>query len=210
MPTFAALERAELVRALRDAGPDAPTLCTGWTAQDLAGHLVARERRPDSGPGIMLPAFAGWTERIRRGYAARPFAELLHLIETGPPWTSPFALPGVDAAVNLGEHFVHCEDVRRAAPGWQPRQLADGIPDALWSALANRGRMLFRRAPSGLTLATPDGRNARISTGDADLTLIGDPAELTLYAFGRREHALVEIEGNATAQQQLRESRFGV
>jgi uncharacterized protein (TIGR03085 family) len=210
MPTFAAIERAELVRALRDAGPDAPTLCTGWTAHDLAAHLVARERRPDSGPGIMLPALAGWTERVRRGYAARPFDELLHLIETGPPWTSPFALPGVDAAVNLSEHFVHCEDVRRAAPGWQPRQLAAGLPDALWAALASRGRMLFRQAPSGLTLATPDGRSARISTGDADLTLIGEPAELTLYAFGRREHAQVEIEGDAAAQQQLRTARFGI
>jgi uncharacterized protein (TIGR03085 family) len=210
MPTFAALERAELDRALRNAGPDAPTLCTGWTAHDLAAHLVARERRPDSGPGIMLPALAGWTERVRRGYAARPFDELLHLIETGPPWTSPFALPGVDAAVNLSEHFVHCEDVRRAGAGWQPRQLADGLPEALWSALASRGRMLFRRAPSGLTLATPDGRSARISTGDADLTLIGEPAELTLYAFGRREQALVEIEGDAAAQQQLRDARFGI
>ena len=32
-------ERSALVASLRDAGPDAPTLCAGWTTRDLAAHL---------------------------------------------------------------------------------------------------------------------------------------------------------------------------
>src|SRR5689334_6927919 len=92
-PTPSALERARLADALEAAGPAAPTLCAGWTALDLAAHLAARERRPDSTPGLLLRPLAGWTEHVRAGYARRPFAELVHLVRTGPPPTSPFALP---------------------------------------------------------------------------------------------------------------------
>src|SRR4051794_7092380 len=95
-----ALERARLADALEAAGPDAPTLCTGWTARDLAAHLAARRRGLDSPPGLLLRPRAGWTEHVRAGYARRPYPELLHLIRTGPPATSPFALPGADAAGN--------------------------------------------------------------------------------------------------------------
>lgn len=210
MPSLAAIERTHLVEALRAAGPQGPTLCDGWTTHDLAAHLVARERRPDSGPGILVPALAGWTEQVRRRYAQRPFDELVRLVETGPPWTSPFSLPGVDALVNLTEHFVHCEDVRRATTGWQPRDLPDGLSDALWKALSARGRMLFRGAPAGTCLATPDGRRTQVTSGETALTLTGEPAELTLYAFGRRGHAQVTMDGSAQALDRLREARFGV
>jgi uncharacterized protein (TIGR03085 family) len=210
MPTFAAIERGQLVDALREAGPDADTLCAGWTTRDLAAHLVARERRPDSGPGILVPAFAGWTERVRRGYARRPYPELLDLVAGGPPWTSPFALPGVDGLVNLTEHFVHCEDVRRAAADWQPRELADGLQDAIWSTLTSRGRMLFRRAGAGVTLRTPDGRETDVHGGDRRVTLTGEPAELLLFAFGRGAHARVEFDGDEEAVRQVRGADLGI
>lgn len=198
------------MEALRTAGPDAPTLCEGWVTHDLAAHLVARERRPDSGPGLLVPAFGGWTERVRRRYARRSFDELLHLIETGPPRTSPFALPGVDAAVNLAEHFVHCEDVRRAADGWQPRELPAARSRALWLFVASRGRLLFRRAPRGILLITPDSRQVRVSTGDAGLSITGEPGELLLYAFGRREHVRVVVQGPPEAQDRLQAARLEV
>ena len=44
-------ERASLCDLLAEVGPDAPTLCEGWTTALLAAHLVVRERRPDGGPG---------------------------------------------------------------------------------------------------------------------------------------------------------------
>jgi len=36
-------ERLELCDLLLELGPDAPTLCEGWTTADLAAHLVLRE-----------------------------------------------------------------------------------------------------------------------------------------------------------------------
>src|SRR5919199_1207606 len=154
-----ALERARLADALEAAGADAPTLCDGWTTRDLAAHLVARERRPDSTPGLVVDRLAGWTDRVRRGYAARPYPELVGLVRTGPPRTSPFALPGVDALVNLSEHFVHCEDVLRGAdpgPPAAPRVLDPAVDAALWQVLRRRAKlMLGRRAHVTAVLETP-------------------------------------------------------
>ena len=49
-------ERQALCDDLQAAGPDAPTLCVGWTARDLAAHLVLRERRLDAGADAVLAA----------------------------------------------------------------------------------------------------------------------------------------------------------
>src|SRR5579859_4160339 len=48
-------ERSTLCDLFVEYGPEAPTLCEGWLAADLAAHLVVRERRPDSGPGLVGP-----------------------------------------------------------------------------------------------------------------------------------------------------------
>ena len=45
-------ERLALCALLDETGPDAPTLCEGWTTGDLAAHLVLRERRPDAAAGV--------------------------------------------------------------------------------------------------------------------------------------------------------------
>ena len=50
---LAQLERGRLCDLLLEVGPDAPTLCEGWTAADLAAHLVIRERKPLAAPGIV-------------------------------------------------------------------------------------------------------------------------------------------------------------
>jgi uncharacterized protein (TIGR03085 family) len=208
--SHSAAERAALVQALCEAGPESPTLCTGWTTRDLAAHLVARERRPDSGPGLLVPAFAGWTERVRRQVARRPYPQLLDQIAGGPPWTSPFALPGADAAANLSEQFVHCEDVRRAADGWTPRPLPADRQQALWQMLASRGRMMLRRSPVPVTLVTPAGERAEARPGRDGVQLTGEPAELLLYVFGRGTHAQVRLDGPDQAVHRFEQTSFSV
>src|SRR4051794_25623547 len=132
MTSFSRLERARLADALAAVDPGAPTLCEGWTARDLAAHVVVRERRPDTGPGLLIKPLAGGADHVRRRYAERPYDELITLIRSGPPRTSPFALPGADAAANLTEFFVHCEDVRRgnvASHPVAPAELPPGVQD---------------------------------------------------------------------------------
>lgn len=191
-------ERAALASELLRRGPDAPTLCSGWTARDLAAHLVVRERRPDAALGIVLPPLAGHAERVRAGVAERPFEELVATFADGPPRLSPFSLPGVDGAVNTGEHFIHCEDLRRAGEEPEaPRDLPADVRRALWSGLRGRGRLLYRRSPVGVVLESPEGRLEvrRPPAGAGRVVLRGEAAELLLHSSGREGAARVEADG---------------
>src|SRR3989442_14077388 len=89
---IARVERETLCDLLAEVGPDAPTLCEGWRTRDLAAHLILRERRADAAPGILLKPLAGYTRRVQDGYAARPWAELIGLVRSGPPRYWPTAI----------------------------------------------------------------------------------------------------------------------
>jgi uncharacterized protein (TIGR03085 family) len=188
-------ERSQLVRTLLDVGPDAPTLCGEWTAADLAAHLVVRERRLDASPGIFLGPLSGYTERVQRSVANRPFAAVVEDVRTGPPMWSPFAL--LDPLINLGEMFVHHEDLRRAEGKWTRRVLPSAVESRLWPQVRLIGRAGHRSAPVPVHVRTPDGRQATFKGGSGPgVTVVGEPSELLLYAFGRDQVEVV-YEGSA-------------
>ncbi|WP_085995428.1 TIGR03085 family metal-binding protein [Nocardia testacea] len=190
-------ERRALVETMKGTGPDAPTLCGAWTVRDLAAHLVVRERRPDAAPGIMLRPFAGYLQKVQDKAAGQEFDLLLDKIRTGPPWWSP--LRPVDAIANLGEMFVHHEDVRRASPGWEPRELSAEDQRRLWATVRKMGKMAYRKSPVPVELATPEGERARIVDGTGPVvTLTGTPSELLLHAFGR-DQVRIESAGEPDA-----------
>lgn len=191
-------ERAALSDLFTELGPDAPTLCAGWTTRDLAAHLVLRERRPDAAPGILFPAMAGYTKRVQDGFARRPWAELVGLFRSGPPALSPTRVPFLDRAVNSVELFVHHEDARRARPGWEPRPPDPARDAATWNGVTRAGRLTLRRSPVGLVLRRPDGVEAVVRRGPNTVIVTGAPGELLLWAFGRDE-VRIEMEGEESA-----------
>ena len=200
--TLARSERSALADLFLELGPDAPTLCGDWTTRDLAAHLALRERRPDAAVGIVLGAAAGRTASVQAGYAARPYADLVGLVRSGPGWLSPFALPGIDTLLNTTEYVVHHEDVRRATAGWSPRLLPAGAQDNLWKVVSTRARMSFRGLDCGVRLWRSDRPAATpvaIGPDSPTANLTGEPLELLLYCFGRGEHALVEVTGDPAA-----------
>ncbi|MEV6787486.1 TIGR03085 family metal-binding protein [Streptomyces sp. NPDC051098] len=205
MSTHAKRERLLLADLLEAAGPDAPTLCEGWTTRDLAAHVVVRERRADAAGGIMIPLLRSRLERVMAEFTARPYDELIRLIRTGPPRMSPYGIKQVDEAANTVEFFVHAEDVRRAQPDWTPRTLDRVFEDALWARLEKVARLLGRKAPVGLVLRRPDGQTAVARRGTPVVTVTGEPGELTVFAFGRQDAAQVELEGDKDAVARLRE-----
>src|SRR4029077_13758842 len=86
-------ERAALVEILRAVGPDAPTLCEGWTTRDLTAHLVVRERRPDALPGLLLGRVPPHTPRVHHKLTTWTRGEdLVHLSASGPPVLSLFKI----------------------------------------------------------------------------------------------------------------------
>jgi uncharacterized protein (TIGR03085 family) len=202
--TYARDERQALCALLDETGPDTSTLCKGWQTADLAAHLVLRERRPDAGLGILGGPLARYTARVQQDIKARtPYRQLVQAIRTGPPSLSLFAIPGVDARINFAEYFVHHEDVRRAQPGWQPRELDHRLSDALWAQLG-RARLMLRKVSVGIEFARddladpPDGNHPvrmTVRPRTPVVTVIGTPAELLMWTFGRTQAARVRIEG---------------
>jgi uncharacterized protein (TIGR03085 family) len=205
-------ERLALCDLLDTTGPEAPTLCAGWLTRDLAAHLVLRERRPDAAAGVLGGPLAGYTARVQQRLGARlGYAGLIEAFRAGPPRLSPFALPVVDERVNTVEYFAHHEDVRRAQPGWEPRQISAGLSQALWNHLP-KARLFLRRSPVGIELARDgstgdtDGGPYRVTVKNATpvVTVIGTPAELTMWALGRTGAARVRLDGTEAAVSQLR------
>jgi uncharacterized protein (TIGR03085 family) len=206
--TAARRERAALVTTMRDVGPDAPTLCGDWTTRDLAAHLVVRERRLDATPGIAIPALAGYTDKVQRQTAsANDWDDLLDKISAGPPIYSPFKL--LDPVANMGEMFIHHEDVRRAQTGWEPRPLDDATVHALSRPLAVMARLSLAKAPGRVTLRTPQGKVLATVGKGPSVTITGEPQELLLFISGRDEVRL-DFDGDAADVAEVRASRRGL
>ncbi|HWB67748.1 MAG TPA: TIGR03085 family metal-binding protein [Mycobacteriales bacterium] len=207
MSDWAQHERRVLVEALRALGPDAPTLCEGWTTADLAAHVYVRERRPDAAPGVVAPGpFAAYTNRVMAStLRVHGYDAVVERIAAGPP---AYQRP-VDEAMNLFEFLVHAEDVRRAN-GESPRVLDAAEEQLLWSRLSRTLRLSLRRAKGmQVEVVTPGGDRTVVGRG-ATVRLLGPPSELVLYAFNRKSAAAVEVTGDADAMQRLAQTRLGV
>jgi uncharacterized protein (TIGR03085 family) len=187
--TAAQRERAALVETMRAVGPYAATLCGDWTTRDLAAHLVVREGRPDTAPGIMLPFLAAYTEKVRRQAAkSTDWDDLLDKIASGPPLLSPFKI--LDPVANMGEMFIHHEDVRRAQTGWEPRVLDDATVKALSRGLPIMARLTLAKSPARVSLRTPEGKTLVTVGRGPELTVTGEPQEILLFISGRDETRL--------------------
>jgi uncharacterized protein (TIGR03085 family) len=209
--TLARDERLALCTLLDQTGPQAPTLCEGWTTRDLAAHLVLREHRPDAGAGVTGGPLAGYTRRVQRSLSERtPYPRLVETIRNGPPKLSFFAIPGMDERANFVEYFVHHEDVRRAAPDWAQRDISAELTEALWQRLG-AARFMLRKAPVGIELvrddlpAEPGPQRVRITAKASApvVTVTGNPAELTMWVLGRTSAAQVRLEGGEAAIERL-------
>jgi len=206
------VERAALCHDLERFGTNAPTLLPGWTASDLAAHLVQREHDPLSAPTLVLPVrYQRFADRRRATLLRRHgFDRLVTMIGTGPP-VGLFRVPWVRATANLNELFVHHEDLRRAN-GLDPRtDLPPGLDDALWRNVRVSGRYLTRRVRgAGLTAhRAGTGEVVAVRRGEPTVTVVGPPGELLLFLFGR-DAARVDLVGTPDAVAAVRAAHLGM
>lgn len=215
MTHFAADERHALADLLVQVGPDAPTLCAGWTAADLAAHIVIRERRLDAALGIILKPLAHRTQQVQdKVKNEHSYPQLVHLVRTGPPQWNPMGWGSLAEVSNLAEFFVHHEDVRRAQHDWQPRTLTAELEDAIWHRLQRMGRLLLRSAPVGVRLTSP-GRSplAPQANRPVQVELTGAPSELMFFCYGRQQAtkvSVVALDGSASHVSALYDADLGV
>lgn len=211
MTRFARAERRAFANTLVAAGPDAPTLDDPWRTRDLAAHIVLRDSRPDLVLGMFVPALSGRLERAMRETADGDWTALVRRVRSGPPAWFPTRLAAIDERMNLGEMFLHHEDVLRATEGWQPRELGPALEGALWGQLGTMAKLFLRNAPTGVVLVSPGhGRLvAKDTTGPGSVVVTGAPGELTLYVSGRQRVARVDTDGPADAVAALDAAALG-
>jgi len=200
-------ERAALVAALRDVGPDAPTLCDGWDARDLAAHLMVREYRVDAAPGILIPRFAAHTARVQDEVAEHTeWDDLVTKVASGPPLYSPLKL--LDSVANVAEMFIHHEDIRRAQPNWEPRALDSDLTGRLRRTLGMMARLTLSKMPARVQLRTPDGETVLVAGRGPAVTVTGPPEELLLFSTGRL--ARVDYSGDPEVVQAVQNAPKGL
>jgi uncharacterized protein (TIGR03085 family) len=202
---YASIERNAIADLMAEVGPDEPTLCEGWTTRDLAAHLVTRATRADAAAGIVIRGLAGHMRRVQDRIAAREWPALVTEVRRRP-WWALFS----DEALNRTEYFIHHEDVRRAQPGWQPRELDRGFAEALWSGVRVQARLALRRTPAMVTISSPGHGTIEAGRGGPVVDLVGPPGELLLFLSGRQKHARVELAGPPEITNRMWTAHYGV
>jgi uncharacterized protein (TIGR03085 family) len=210
---FEAQERLALCELFEELGGDIPTLLDGWTARDLAAHLVLRERDLIGGPCLVFPGpFQRFAERRRVRLAEiRDFEWLVERIRSEPP-PGFFRTGWVRSVANLNEFFVHHEDLRRAN-GRGPRStLTPAFEAALWRNARRGSRYLSCRLRGvGLEIERAGTDQRTIARkGEPTARLSGPPGELLPYLFGRQAAAQVDMTGPAEAVAKLHRTHFGM
>ncbi len=183
-------------------GEDAPSLCGDWTAKDLVAHLLVRENRPIGALGIALGPLSGLADHAMRRVAKRDFGVLVEKLRD--PGLTPYRLRPVEVVANTLEYFVHHEDLRRAQPGWQPRELGPADEAALWRAVRLAGKVLTKSVGVPLQIRrtdtdSPERTIAILRRGDDPVTVAGRPSELVLFLYGRTQLSGLTFDGPESA-----------
>ncbi len=203
-----ARERADLCARFDELGPHAPTLCGDWTTADLAAHLVARERNPLTGPGIIVGGpFERLTDWAMGRESRRGYDDVVHRVRTGPPLV-PWGLPFLRSLLNLNEYFVHHEDVRRAN-GEGPRTDRPELDQALRPVVRRMAGVQLWRAKVDVELIDHDGTSLARRGTDAP-KVIGRPGELLLWLNGRAAVADVAFDGTEQQVSALWDAELGL
>lgn len=190
-------------------GEDAPTLSGDWTAKELVTHLLLREHSPIGAPGLVIGPLSHLTDREMERIGRKDFTVLVESVRKRG--FTPFAIPVVDRAVNTLEYYVHHEDLRRAQPGWTPRELDRADESALWSALRVFGRGLVR--PAGVPVRirrTDTGAEATLRGGADPAVLAGMPSEIVMFLYGRDQHRGLSFTGPDAHIERLRSAGLGI
>jgi uncharacterized protein (TIGR03085 family) len=128
---------------------------------------------------------------------------LVETVRRGPP----LLLRPFDGPMNTVEFFIHAEDVRRAQEGWEPRTISPELGDALWARVGPGG--MAKKVPATIVITSPGRSDKERGTGPR-LILAGDPGELVMFGAGRQRSARVEISGDASLADQLRDAPLGI
>lgn len=202
-------ERQALADEFIRTGSDAPTLCEGWQTANLLNHLIIRDSRPDAALAEVVGPLRSHAAKVVDQLDSEPWLERVERFRSGPPRWNPMGWGKLDELTNSAEMFVHHEDVRRGAPGWAPRTLSDDERRQVEDLLSSRMlTFALRKLDCGVRAELGD-RTVELRAGEPMATVVGEPAEVLLWALGR-DACRVEVTGSAAALAAVQAGRRGI
>jgi uncharacterized protein (TIGR03083 family) len=196
-------ERALMADTLADLPDEAwatPSLCTGWSVQEMTGHiLAAAEQTPANfykeliGAGFKFNVF---TDRAAHRLGALEPSVLIDRLRARTTTTNH---PPAPVMAMLGEIVVHGEDIRR------PLGIAHKAPEEALVAVADsykKSNLLLgaKKRITGLRLRASD---VDWTTGDGPL--VTGPLTSLVLAMTGRKGALGDLTGDGLATLGARE-----
>jgi len=182
---------ADDLAGLSDEQWKTPSLCAGWTVQDVVGHMVATARMtPPKFFGRFVGSGFNFDKMAAKDVAAEtsggPAATLAALRVVTPRTTAP---PGpIDAM--LGEALVHPEDIRRPL-GIKHEYPNDAVVRVLDFFKKSNLIIGSKKRIDGLTLRATDVDWAHGSGPE-----VSGPAHSLLMAMTGRKDALADLSGD--------------
>ena len=182
---------ADDLAGLSDEQWKTPSLCSGWTVQDVVGHMVATARMtPPKFLGHFFGSGFNFDKMAAKDVAAEtaggPAATLAALRDVTPRTTAP---PGpIDAM--LGEALVHPEDIRRPL-GIKHEYPTDAVARVLDFFKKSNLIIGSKNRISGVTLRATD-----VDWTHGSGPEVTGPAHSLLMAMTGRKDALADLSGN--------------
>lgn len=186
---------ADQISGLTEEQRATPSLCSEWSVQDVAAHLIVPLEV--SIPKFMLAILASRgnfdraNTRLARRQAQRPYAEIVEILRRKAD--TRFTPPGAGPEAPLTDVLVHGLDIR-----W-PLELTRQVPaERLQKTLT-----FLASTPAGLvSKGTLDGLRLEASDIDwarGDGARVGGEAEALLLVMTGRKSALQRLHGEGVA-----------
>lgn len=136
----------------------------------------------------------------------RQYQERWSYEEIVDKWEAGFArwnpLRATESLANTTEHFIHYEDVARAAGEWGERDFSAVVNASLFRIVRTLAPLLLRRSTAPVHLVAPGKRPVTVASrrgvavhGGAGTWVFGNPGELLLWSYGRKA-VNVRLEGD--------------
>ncbi|GAA2072384.1 maleylpyruvate isomerase family mycothiol-dependent enzyme [Actinomadura alba] len=202
-------ERRALADVLDELTPEQarkPSLCTGWSVQDVAAHLVMPlETGPPALALALLTArgdFDRANRRLTARHSARPLTELAGSLRRNAEHR--FKLPGMGPEAPLTDLLVHGQDIRRPL-GIDREFSEERITLSLRFLTETRARGFVTSGRlHGLAFDATD-----LDWSHGEGALVRGPAEALLLSICGRPAGLAELRGDGTAVLRARLTESG-
>lgn len=191
---FVKSERQFMVDILKKLTPEqwkAKTLCEGWSVEDLAAHMVSRERNIIGGIGLVVPGLHRLHDKRIERVSARGHQYILEKLSKYPSH--------MPASLNTAEFWVHNEDILRGELNMDRPAPNKAVNVVLWDSL--KGLVKVKKSlvvdignADLVNSETNEHIRIRFDKKPKITTITGTAGELLLFFYGRRKAAKVSID----------------